>query len=289
MGQDFFESSDIAKKRFAEATSLLGRDLSTICFTGPEETLQATQNTQPAIFTVEAIICDILAEKGITPSFVAGHSLGEYSALYAAGFVSFSEGISLVVKRGELMGQACAANPGTMAAIVGMPKERIREICAQSPVGVVVCANENSPDQTVISGEIEAVKDACERLKASGAKRAILLPVAGAFHSPLMQQAADEFSRFISTFAFNTPHCPIISNVTAQVETMPDKAKELLIRQLVSPVKWVDSMGTLSQLDHGTILETGPGGVLKNLAKKCNESLNVLPCDTVRNVFSLAS
>jgi [acyl-carrier-protein] S-malonyltransferase len=288
MGRDFFESTDSAKKRFEEANSLLGRDLASICFNGPEEALVATQNTQPAIFTVEAIICDVLAEKGVSPSFAAGHSLGEYAALYAAGFVSFSEGISLVVKRGELMAKACAERPGAMAAVTGMPKEGIRDICAAVTEGVVVCANENSPDQTVISGEAGAIKIACERLKAGGAKRAIPLPVAGAFHSPLMQKAADEFSAFIAPLAFKTPRCPIISNVTAQVETSPEKVKDLLIKQIVSPVRWVDSMGTLSGHDYGMLLETGPGSVLRNLAKKCNDRLNVLPCDTVSNVFSIA-
>jgi [acyl-carrier-protein] S-malonyltransferase len=288
MGSDFFQSFDIAKKRFEEANALLGRDLGKICFEGPEETLMATQNTQPAIFTLEAIICDVLKEKGIAPSYVAGHSLGEYAALYAAGFISFSDGISLVVKRGELMGKACAARPGSMAVILGLPKERIREICAMVTEGVVVCANENSIDQNVISGETDAVKNACERLKSNGAKRAMLLPVSGAFHSPLMRQAADEFTSFLAPYSFKAPRCPIISNVTAQLETSPEKVKGLLLQQLVSSVRWVDSMNLLLGLDHGVLLETGPGSVLKNLIKKCNDTLNVLPCDTATNVFSLA-
>jgi [acyl-carrier-protein] S-malonyltransferase len=288
MGLDFFQSSDIAKKRFEEASELLGRDLAKICFEGPEETLIATQNTQPAIFTIEAIICDILAEKGIYPSYVAGHSLGEYGALYAAGFISFREGISLVVRRGELMGKACAARPGSMAVILGLPKKRIEELCSTVTTGVVVCANENSLDQTVISGETGAVKDACELLKASGAKRAMLLPVSGAFHSPLMQQAVDEFTDFIAPFSFKAPRCPVISNVTAQLESSPEKIKDLLLQQLISPVRWVDGMELLLTLEHGVLLETGPGSVLRNLVKKCNDSLNVLPCDTATNVFSLA-
>ena len=288
MGSDFYQSFEIAKKRFEETNVLLGRDLAKICFEGPEETLMATQNTQPAIFTLEAIICDVLKEKGITPSYVAGHSLGEYAALHAAGFISFSDGISLVVKRGELMGKACAARPGSMAVILGLPKERIREICAMVTEGVVVCANENSIDQNVISGETDAVKNACERLKSNGAKRAMLLPVSGAFHSPLMQQAAEEFTSFLAPYSFKAPRCPIISNVTAQLETSPEKVKGLLLQQLVSPVRWVDSMNLLLGLDHGVLLETGPGSVLKNLIKKCNDKLNVLPCDTATNVFSLA-
>lgn len=287
MGRDFFNSLDIAKKRFEEANSVVGRDLADICFNGPEEALTATQNTQPALFTLEAIITDTLREKGVLPSYAAGHSLGEYSALYAAGFISFSEGIRLVAKRGELMGHVGRETPGAMAVVLGMPKEQIRAELLKARAGVVVCANENSPDQNVISGEIAAIKEACELLKAAGAKRAVQLPVSGAFHSPLMQKAADEFASYITSFVFKAPECPVIANVTGQVETSPEKVKGLLIQQLVSPVRWVDSMITLAGLEHGRCIETGPGSVLRNLAKKCHEQLNVLPCDTVENLYSL--
>jgi [acyl-carrier-protein] S-malonyltransferase len=287
MGKDFFDSLDIAKKRFDEANSIIGRDLSAICFNGPEESLTATQNTQPALFTVEAIITDVLREKGMRPSYVVGHSLGEYSALYAAGFISFSDGIKLVAKRGELMANAGKEMPGTMAAILGLPKEQVREILTHVTSGIVVCANENSQEQSVISGEIAAIKEACELLKAAGAKRALPLPVSGAFHSPLMQKPADEFASFIANYTFKAPDCPVIANVTAQVETSADRVKELLIRQLVSPVRWVDSMLLLARLEPGQCIETGPGSVLRNLAKKCHEQLNVLPCDTVENLYSL--
>jgi [acyl-carrier-protein] S-malonyltransferase len=287
MGQDFYNSLDIAKKRFEEANNVLGRDLANICFNGPEEELLATQNTQPAIFTLEAVISDVLSEKGIRPSYTAGHSLGEYSALYAAGFISFSDGISLVAKRGELMAIAGKETPGAMAAVIGLTKERIHEILSSVSTGIVVCANENSPDQNVISGDEVAVKDACEKLKADGAKRALPLPVSGAFHSPLMQKAADEFTLFIKNFTFKTPHCPVIANVTAELETSPEKMKGLLLKQLVSPVRWVDVMNTLAGLEHGTCIETGPGSVLRNLAKKCHDQLNVLSCSTVENLYSL--
>ncbi len=289
MGEDFFRSFDVAKKRFEAANDLLGRDLASICFKGPDSALIATQNTQPALFTVESIICDVLEEMGIFPSYVAGHSLGEYSALYAAGFISFSDGLKMVVRRGELMAQASNEFPGSMAAILGMPKERIMEICAAVTVGVVVCANENSPDQAAIAGETSAIKDACERLKEEGAKRAIVLPVSGAFHSPLMRKAANDFAFFIESTAFNTPRCPIITNVSAQLETSPAIVKNLLIRQLISPVRWVDTINTLAGLKHGICLEIGPGNVLKNLAKKFNPPLNILPCDTVENVFLVNS
>jgi [acyl-carrier-protein] S-malonyltransferase len=287
MGQDFYTNSESAKKRFEEANDILHRDLASICFKGPEELLLATENTQPAIFTLESIIYDILREKGKTPSLVAGHSLGEYGALYAAGFITFAEGISIVVKRGELMGKAIKAAPGTMAAVIGLSKERIAEICAGITSGVVVCANENSVDQIVISGETQAVQEACERLKANGARRAMLLPVSGAFHSPLMKSAADEFAEYIKPIVFKKPICPIIPNVTAQLESSPEKAKELLAQQIISPVRWSDTMNLIAGIDHGVCLEAGPGSVLRNLAKKCTGNLNILPCDTVKNVFSI--
>jgi len=287
MGRDFFTQLDIAKRRFEEATSVLGRDLAEICFNGPEDVLTATQNTQPALFTVEAIICDVLKEKGVHPDCTAGHSLGEYSALYAAGFFTFSEGLRLVAKRGELMAKVGRETPGAMAAVLGMPVDQIRGVLAKVTTGIVVMANENSSDQNVISGEVAAVKDACEQLKAAGAKRAVPLPVSGAFHSPLMQKAADEFALFIAAYTFTSPQCPVIANVTARKETSPEKVKDLLIRQLVSPVRWVDCMNTLAASDHGRCLETGPGAVLRNLAKKSFEQLNVLPCDTVENLYSV--
>jgi [acyl-carrier-protein] S-malonyltransferase len=286
MGQDFFQAFDHAKKRFEEANSVLGRDLASICFNGPEDVLTATQNTQPALFTVEAVICDALREKGAAPSFTAGHSLGEYSALYAAGFLSFSDGIKIVAKRGELMAQAGTAMPGTMAAVMGLSVAQIQEVLSTKVSGIVVCANQNSPDQNVISGEIAAVKDACEKLKASGAKRSILLPVSGAFHSPLMQKAADEFASFIGPFSLKTPQCPVIANVTARLESDPATVKDLLVKQLTSPVRWVDSMNLLAGLEYGTCIEPGPGRVIRNLAKKCRDELNVLPCGTVENLYS---
>jgi malonyl CoA-acyl carrier protein transacylase len=286
MGQDFFQAFDNARRRFDEANIILGRDLTSICFKGPEDVLTETQNTQPALFTVESAICDALREKNVLPSHTAGHSLGEYSALYAAGFISFSDGIRITAKRGELMAEAGKEAPGTMAAVMGMTMQQIQEVLSAQVKGIVVCANQNSPDQTVISGEIAAVKDACEKLKTAGAKRSVLLPVSGAFHSPLMRKAADEFAAFIASFTFQSPRCPVIANVTAQAENDPVKIKELLIKQLFSPVRWADSMKLLVSLDYGTCIELGPGSVLRNLAKKCQDQLNVLPCGTVENLYS---
>ncbi|NLE02926.1 MAG: ACP S-malonyltransferase [Fibrobacter sp.] len=287
MGKDLYESFDVAKEKFDDANRILGRDLVSIIFNGPQEELTATQNTQPALFTIEAVISDILGQKGIAPSYTAGHSLGEYSALYAAGVLSFEDGLKAVARRGELMARVGKATPGTMAAVIGMSREKIAEVLATVSSGIVVPANENSPEQTVISGEVPAVTEACEKLKAAGAKRAMLLPVSGAFHSPLMQVAADEFAPFLDTITFSAPRCPVITNVTAKAETDPMLMKSLLVKQLISPVHWVDAMNTLAQLDFGVCLETGPGSVLKGLAKKCSDSLNVVPSDTATNIYSL--
>jgi [acyl-carrier-protein] S-malonyltransferase len=286
MGRDFFDASDLARRRFDESNQVLGRDLTHLVFNGPEDLLTQTQNTQPALFTVEAIICDFLKEKGIVPSLAAGHSLGEYGALYAAGVFSFRDGLAVVAKRGELMAAAGQKAPGAMAAIIGLSKQKIQETIAVI-AGIVVCANENSPEQTVISGEIPAVTKACEACKAAGAKRAVMLPVSGAFHSPLMAPSAEEFEAFIAPVAFADPVCPVIANVTARPERSGAAIKKLLVKQLTSPVKWVDSVAVLSGNDPGTLCETGPGTVLSGLVKRCDATLNVVPCGTVENVYSL--
>lgn len=287
MGKDLYDKYSCARKRFEQMNELVGRDLASIVFNGPMEQLTATENTQPALFTVEAAITDVLAEKGIKPVLTAGHSLGEYAALYAAGVLSFEDGLKAVTRRGELMAAAGKASSGTMAAIIGMDKKTLLSVLAQVTCGIVVPANENTPDQTVISGEVTAVQDACEKCKAAGAKRAVLLPVSGAFHSPLMQSAADAFAGFLDTIHFSTPRCPVISNVSSALETDPVRIKELLLKQLTSPVKWVDCMMTLADFDHGHCLETGPKDVLKGLAKKCNDSLNLISCGTAANIYFL--
>lgn len=286
MGRDFFDASDLARRRFDECNQVLGRDITHIIFKGPEELLTQTQHTQPALFTVESLICDFLKEKGIVPSLAAGHSLGEYGALYATGVFSFRDGLAVVAKRGELMAAAGQKTPGAMAAIVGLGKHKIQETLA-AVGGVVVCANENSPEQTVISGEIPAVTQACEACKAAGAKRAVMLPVSGAFHSPLMAPSAEEFGAFIAPITFADPACPVIANVTAKPENSGAAIKKLLVKQLTSPVKWVDSVAVLSRNDPGIVCEIGPGTVLAGLVKKCNGALNVVPCGTVENIYSL--
>jgi [acyl-carrier-protein] S-malonyltransferase len=287
MGNDFYNEFESARKRFDSASEILQRDILKIIFEGPQEELTATQNTQPSLFIVESIIADILNEKGITPSFTIGHSLGEYSALYAAGVLSFADGLKAVARRGEYMAKAGKSSPGTMAAVMGLSKDKISEVLKKVTSGVVVPANENTPEQTVISGEVPAVNEACTLLKEAGAKRAIVLPVSGAFHSPLMQSAADEFSQVLDALTFSAPRCPVITNVTAKPETDPQLMKNLLVKQLVSPVRWVDSMNSLVSRNYGTCIEVGPGSVLKGLAKKCQDALNVISCDTVTNIYSL--
>lgn len=287
MGKDIYDTFESARKRMDLANTILGRDLLKIIFSGPQEDLMATQNTQPALFTVESAITDVLAEKGIVPSFTAGHSLGEYSALYAAGVVSFEDGLKAVARRGELMANAGKEMPGTMAAIIGLERAKIIDVLKTVTSGIVVTANENTPEQTVISGEIAAVNEACEKLKAAGAKRAMLLPVSGAFHSPLMQKAADAYCNIIDTMTFSNPRCPLISNVSARAENDAAVIKQLVKKQLISPVRWVDSIATLASLEYGVCLETGPGSVLKGLVKKCNETINVVSSDTATNIYSL--
>ncbi len=286
MGKDFYDSFPAAKKRFDEANDILARDLKAVIFEGPDQELQATRNTQPALFTMEAAVTDVLREKGMTPLYTLGHSLGEYGALYAAGVVSFADGLKIVARRGELMAQAGARTKGTMAAVIGLSRSAIEEVLSQVTEGVVVAANDNSPDQIVISGDVSAIESAGQKLGSAGAKRVIKLPVSGAFHSPLMQPAADEFEQYIASFTFSNAACPVITNVTAKPENDAQTLKTLLVRQLLSPVRWVDSIRCLKELNAFSALEVGPGSVLKGLVRKCCDQINVVSCDTVENLYS---
>lgn len=287
MATELFNEFSCVRERFAQADEITQRPLSGIIQTGPMEVLTATENTQPALFTVEASVIDVLSEQNIRPIVAAGHSLGEFGALYATGVLSFEDGLRAVAHRGKLMAEAGVASPGAMAAVIGMNKELLADTLSQVESGVVVTANENTPEQTVISGDVAAIEEACERCKAAGAKRAIRLPVSGAFHSPLMQTAADEFTDFLATMEFAAPVCPVISNVSAKMENDPVRIKELLLKQLISPVRWVETMQELAGMDHGICLETGPGAVLKGLARNCDKSLNVISCGSVTNIYSL--
>jgi len=288
MGRDLYDQIPAARARFEEADAILGRGLSKIIFEGPTDGLTDTRNTQPALFAVEAALTDLLLANGVVPEYAAGHSLGEYSALYAAGVVSFEDGLRTVAARGAAMAEAGKQNPGAMAAVMGMGREKIIAVISQVKSGIVVSANENSPEQTVISGEAGAVNEACALLKEAGAKRAILLPVSGAFHSPLMRPAAEKLASALESVAFSAPRCPVIANVTAKAESDPARMKELLVEQLVSPVRWVDSMAALAALGPSACAEVGPGSVLKGLVKKCAPEINVVSCDGVNNVYSLS-
>jgi [acyl-carrier-protein] S-malonyltransferase len=287
MGKDLFDSFENARKRFLQADAVLGRELTRIIFSGPAEMLTVTSNTQPALFTVESAIVDLLAENGVVPSITAGHSLGEYSALYAAGVVTFEDGLRLVARRGELMAAAGTKRPGAMAAVIGLDGPRIAGVLGDVRSGIVVSANENTPEQTVISGETSAVSEACEKLKSAGAKKTVPLAVSGAFHSPLMQEAADAMAAVLKSVSFSVPRCPVIANVTAKPENDPVRLKALLVQQLVSPVRWVASMETLAGYGCDTCIEAGPGSVLRGLARKCSDRLNVVAADTVANISSL--
>jgi len=287
MGKDIIEQSDFAKKRFEEANDILERDLTKIILEGPEEILKQTQNTQPALFLVESVICDLLKQSGLFPSHTLGHSLGEYSALYASEVFDFATGIDLVAKRGELMAWAGEKSKGAMAAILGMEKDKIISILLDIKNSTVVSANENSPEQLVISGDAACVENACEALKAAGAKRAIMLAVSGAFHSPLMKPAADEFSIYLQDKKFVNAKYPLITNVRAKVETDGETLKSLLVEQLLSPVRWVDCQKELFAAGVGNAIEVGPGNVLKGLAKKTVEEFNVSNCANWENIISI--
>jgi len=287
MGKDIFDQNDFAKRRFEEANTILERDLTKIIFDGPEEILKQTQNTQPALFLIESIICDLLKQNGIFPTYTMGHSLGEYSALYASEVFDFATGIDLVAKRGELMAWAGEKSKGAMAAILGMEKDKIIPILLEVKNGIVVSANENSPEQLVISGDVAAVENACEMLKAGGAKRALMLPVSGAFHSPLMKPAADEFSVYLQDKKFADAKYPLITNVRAKSETSGETLKSLLVEQLLSPVRWVDCQKELFSIGVAHVIEVGPGNVLKGLAKKTVEEFNVVNCANWENVISV--
>ncbi len=287
MGKDLYENYQEASVIFDSGDSILKRDQKELIFNGDEETLKKTENTQPALFTVEAAITEVLYSKGVNPVYVAGHSLGEYSALYAARIFDFETGLKVVAKRGELMSRAGQETEGAMAAIIGLTKEQIAEEISEIKDEVCVPANENSPEQTVISGSRKGVDTACRLLKEAGAKKAVLLPVSGAFHSPLMKEASEEFKEYISAMSFSDAEYPVISNVTAKPEKSGEKLAEMMVSQLISPVKWVDSMKFIKGESPDLLLETGPGNVLKGLARKNDKSLKVRPCGNTESIEEL--
>lgn len=265
MGKDLFEQNASARERFLRANEILGFDITDIMFNGTEEALKQTRVTQPAIFLHSVILASTLQD--FQPDMVAGHSLGEFSALVANQCLSFEDGLRLVAKRAAAMQKACELQPSTMAAVLGLADDVVERICAETE-GIVVAANYNCPGQLVISGEVEAVNKACEALKAAGAKRALLLPVGGAFHSPLMEPARVELSEAIEATQFHTPVCPVYQNVTAAAVTDPAQIKNNLLIQLTAPVKWTQSVLQMTADGATHYIEVGPGKVLQGLVKK---------------------
>jgi len=275
MGKDLYEKSPKAKELFEKANEILGFDISKIMFEGTDEELKQTKVTQPAIFLHSTILAACLGDD-FKPDMVAGHSLGEFSALVANKTLRFEDGLKLVYQRALAMQRACEQEPSTMAAILGLEDAVVEEVCA-SISGVVVAANYNCPGQLVISGTVPAVEEACLKLTEAGAKRALLLPVGGAFHSPLMEPAREELAAAIEATQFNTPICPIYQNVTAASVTDPEEIKRNLVVQLTAPVRWTQTMHSMLADGATEVIEVGPGKVLQGLFKKVDRAF---PCSS---------
>jgi [acyl-carrier-protein] S-malonyltransferase len=271
MGKDLFESSAIAKERFHQANEILGFEITEIMFGEDAEALKQTKVTQPAIFLHSTILSEVMGDR-FQPEMVAGHSLGEFSALVAAGVFSFEEGLSLVSERALAMQAACNEAPGTMAAILGLEDEKVESICESTP-GVVIPANYNCPGQLVISGAVDAVENACEAFKESGARRALLLPVGGAFHSPFMEPAKARLAKAIENTTFNAPSCAVYQNVTAKGTLNADEIKSNLVAQLTAPVRWTQSVQQMIADGALHFTEVGPGKVLQGLVKKIDRHI----------------
>lgn len=274
MGKDLYENYPIAKEYFEKANAILGFSITDIMFAGSEEDLKQTKVTQPAIFLHSVIMREVLGEN-FKPDMAVGHSLGEFSALVSCGVLSFEDGLKLVAKRASAMQKACEIKQGTMAAVLGLEDAIVEEICTKTS-GIVTPANYNCPGQLVISGEVQAVNDACETLKQSGAKRALLLPVGGAFHSELMMPAREELAQAIEQVQFLKPICPIYQNVTTTAVTDPNQIKKNIIEQLTAPVKWTQSVENMVKDGATIFVEVGPGKVLQGLVKKIHKDAEVL-------------
>ncbi|WP_088340509.1 ACP S-malonyltransferase [Robiginitalea sediminis] len=266
MGKDLYEASAQAQELFEEANDILGFSITDIMFEGSAEDLKETKVTQPAIFLHSVILSQVMG-KAFVPDMVAGHSLGEFSALVANGTLTFQDGLKLVSQRALAMQKACELQQSTMAAVLGLEDAVVERVCAETP-GIVVAANYNCPGQLVISGEVEAVNTACEALKAAGARRALVLPVGGAFHSPLMEPAREELAAAIEQTPFSAPRCPVYQNVTTTAVTDTSEIRQNLIAQLTAPVKWTQSVQQMVADGATEFVEVGPGKVLQGLVRK---------------------
>ena len=275
MGKDLYETNALAKKYFDRADEILGFKITEIMFNGTDEQLKETKVTQPAVF-LHSVIQALCLGDSFNPAMVAGHSLGEFSALVASGALDFEDGLRLVASRANAMQKACEINSGTMAAIIGLPDEKVEEICASvsSEGDIVVAANYNCPGQLVISGNVNAVNAACEKLKEAGAKRALPLKVSGAFHSPLMQPAKDELQAAIEKTTFKSPKCSVYQNVDAKPHTDAEEIKLNLIAQLTSPVRWTASVQTMIHDGADDFTECGPGKALQGMIGRIDKNVN---------------
>lgn len=286
MGKELAESFPAARETFEEADRALGWPISQLCFSGPDEALKLTENTQPAILTASIAAYRVLEQKGVRPDYVAGHSLGEYSALVAAGALKFADAVRLVRKRGKYMQEAVPAGQGAMAAILGLRPGQVAEICRKATDGKVMPANLNSPEQTVISGHAAAVKTAVEHASAAGAKRAVVLPVSAPFHSELMKPAQERLQEDLRATEFSTLRIPLVTNVDAGVITSGAEAREALIRQVTLPVLWEESIRELIEQGATTFVEVGPGRVLSGLLRQIDRSIHSLNVEDVKSLQS---
>jgi [acyl-carrier-protein] S-malonyltransferase len=287
MGKELAANHSGARSVFDEADKALGFSVSDLCFNGTEEALKLTANTQPAILTVSVATYRVLAENGVQPAFVAGHSLGEFSALVAAGSLEFADAVRIVRRRGEYMQSAVPEGVGAMAAILGLAPAQVAGICRQAADGQVVApANLNSPEQTVISGHAEAVKRAVELASAGGAKRAVMLPVSAPFHSSLMQPAAVRLEADLGTTSFHTLRVPLVNNADAEITTSGEEARESLVRQVTLPVRWEESVRELIDQGVNTFVEVGPGRVLTGLLRQIDRSIHVFNVEDEKSLRS---
>ena len=272
MGKDLYENNPVAKEMFDKANEILGFNITDLMFNGTDEDLRQTKVTQPAIFLHSVILAKTMGDD-FNPDMVAGHSLGEFSALVAAGALSFADGWPLVSARAQAMQKACEKTPSTMAAVLALPDAKVEELCASVTEGVVVPANYNCPGQIVISGSIEGVDAACAKMLEAGAKRALKLKVGGAFHSPLMEPARAELADAIAHTDFHAPKCPVYQNVNAEPQTDPETIKKNLIAQLTAPVRWTQTVQNMIAAGADTFVEVGPGAVLQGLVKKISSEV----------------
>ena len=290
MGKDLIEASASAKRRYEEANDIMGIDLAKLSFEGPEEILRRTEVTQPALFVASVALAELIMAKGLTPSFSAGHSLGEYSALTTAGVFTFTQALALVKLRGDAMSRAGQERSGTMAAVIGLDADAVKCICDKASEGVEVAvpANFNSPGQIVISGNVDAVKNAMKLAEESGAIKAIELNVSGAFHSPLMDTAKMSMKKALDEISLSRARFPVVMNISAEAVSEPNEIKENLIRQLDNPVRWIETVETLRDLGATDFVEVGPGRVLQRLNHRIDRTLSTRGIERFDQIKELA-